>query len=289
MPRIVIDNSQTALSLESQLEHLAMESEYFANVIKAFREVVPNVVQTVREKLGLLGDNKDVMVIGTPEFRKDYVKLDSRVRDANFLTYEKTLVQVPEGFKGNLVEYFELLLKLSPVVYANGLELLTEYNSILANFISNKEAKLALKDHTNFFKKVDLQREDMSNSILQFFTNSANDSNRSLAPLGKTLGRFADIKMIHEYASKLESSYNIKNAEQIQAAVRHSAELLDVLIKNVANESVENVSGAAAKNIAEGAYTMGKYVEFVAVYRFRTIQAEEAFFGLVKGLNELLK
>lgn len=287
MSTITPDGAST-LSLESQLEQLALESEALANVIETFRSVIPNLVTSLREKLAILrGDDREHYT-DTTDFKKNFDVLKNRTNNVAFTAYAKTLVMVPEGFNGNLVEYLAFLERSSPAIFSEAQELLAEYNTIIAAFISNKESKISLKDHTAFFERVEATRSKINDELNTFFTGKAADSNKTRIYLGTVINRFAELETAAGHARKLEVTYANQNLKAIADGTNRVVELLNILIRSTSSTGVSKVSGPAAMNISKGAYTMGRFIEFISIYRFHTQLALKSYVTLVKQLNEIL-
>ena len=282
MSKIQIDNSQTSLSLESQMDRLALEAAFLANVIDTFKNVLPNLASHMSSLVkGFKDDNSDAI----KSVLKNHKELDKKLKYAEFVTFSKTLISVPEGFKGNLLEYVILIDRLAPEVYNGINDTLTEYKAILSTFITNKDTKIALKDETGFFKKLENNRMDVIRQLDKFFPE---DSNVSKAYLGDALHRFKDVEELVIAVKSLDKNHIAQNISNMNNKINECVDLLNVIIENINNKGIENVSGNASMNISKGAYEIAKYVEFVTVFRFKTMQAIATVDKLVTQLDEIL-
>ena len=279
--------AETNVSVEQQLDRIAFESNFTGNLIELFKTTLPNVVQKIHEAVSssFIAKEPDAAVNFGRQLKGDYKSLAKKLETSNFINFKDMLIQVPEGFKGNFTEYLDFQDRVFNQVIANGNELLSEYSVILAAFITNKENKLSLKDHTGFYKKIQAQRSEFAKGFDKFF-NVNSDS--PLQRLNQIIGRFEDVEDVVDKTVKLETNTKQSNLNEIQASVKKISGYLDILITQVQDESVSNISGSAARNIAEGAFEVAKFVEFISLFHFRTEQSVQTTKKLLDKLNEVL-
>lgn len=279
-----IDNDSTSISLESQLERLSIEANLFNNVIDTFRNIVPNLLNKLTDiSLTINPDTIENEIV--KNISNDFAKLSKKIEHVNFGTYNKTLVSIPEGFKGYLLDYISTLEALSSDVYIKGNSILNDYNTIISSFINNKEEKIALKDNTQLYKQTAKDREKISNILKDYFPTS---SSTSKAYLETVVARFNDLDKLVEKVSSFNREHNKQNMKQFKMNIDKTTSLLNIIIDE-SNNSISNISGNAAKNIAEGAYEIAKFIELVSIYRFKSEQAIVTIGSLIKVLNEKIK
>ena len=228
-------------------------------------------------------DHKDIIVKGIV---KEFPELDKKLKYANFVDYNKTLVSVPEGFRGNLLDYLKLLNKVTPDVYSSANTMLAEYHTMLANFVTNKDSKISLRDETGFFKKITHHREDINKQINHYFPTGGSTSKQYL---GTVIHRFADIHSLVDEVKNLDRKHVAQNLKTVNGEVQECVELLNIIIDHNEKNAISTVSGEAAMNIAAGTYEVAKYIEFLSIYRFKTMLAITAVEKLIQQFNDVLK
>lgn len=256
---------QVAISLESQLQRIAVESEVLVNLIETFKTTIPNFVNNLKDvNLHFLDSLKEQTKsdISLSKKEKKVIEIASHI---DFLNFGERLVSVPEGFKGNLLSYAQLLNKTATEAYQVQNTVLNEYSAILSSFITNKEDKISLKDHTEFFSRIKSKRLELSNQ-LSHFTGPVTGVSKS--KLKNVLSRISDIEPLLKEASKLSNQHSRARLTDIHASVSSCVDLLDIIIKNVSEGKIDNVSPNATKNISAGAFEVAKYVEFVGIIYF---------------------
>lgn len=280
MVKLVIQD--TSISLEHQLERLALEANFIQNLTNQFESVLPNLVSKLNDHTSFfkskLFDKPNVK-----ELYKAYDSIKPQLATLSFVNYKDTLVSIPEGFKGNFIEYLKVLINLNTPIYKEVNSLLSEYNSVLADFITNKDAKQSNSNHDVLYKKASHYREDTLKKINPFFTST----NQSKMKLGSMVSRFSDIKILTDLAVDLERLQNPQQLSQIADGVDKSIQLLSIIKDQLDKDKVTVISGVTASSIANGAYEVGKFIEFIAAFNFKCNQATTAVKNTLNTIETL--
>lgn len=277
-------DTPSTLSLESHMARLSLEANAIGNVIDSFRNLLPSLSDKLRTQFDALV-TEDSLKDEVNELKLTFGKLKVKLPHASYVNYSKTLISVPEGFQGNFLEYVTTLSDMSQDVFQEANKTLAEYNFVLSAFITNKENKISLKDHSDLYKAVKVKREKLSDRIAAYFPQ---DSNTSKAYLGDAIRRFADLDTLVHAVEKLNQQRKNQNIKDISEAVKKCVDLLKIIVEDTQNNGIVKVSGNAALNVSEGAYEIGKYVEFIAVYRFRVEQVVSSVEKLMKTLDTII-
>ena len=262
------------------ISKLSLESEFTANVIDTFRNLIPSLTFKIKEYVKSFDSVSTLFVSESSravECEKIFKSEYEKVQHLNYSIYKKTLVSTPEGFKGSFLEYLTVLNKIIPEFFNSSNELLSEYNLILSSFITNK-------DNTTLYKNGTKLRESVISDLDQFFVK--NDSSKKY--LGDVLYRFSDLDDLIAQMKKLEQFYKKQSLGNIKEQIRKSTDLLEIIIKNTTEDNASAVSGAAAKNIAEGAYEIGKLVETISIMHFKmdqTLNSVRNLFDTIKKIS----
>lgn len=270
MGKLAMDlNYKPSISLESQIERLALEAGVVANVIETFRNLVPNLSHELHQFYDRLvaKDDIDQVIVSLND---GYKTLEKKLPDATYTNLKDIVVSVPEGFKGNLLDYLKFLQHTSDTLFKDANSILGGYRSVLATFISNKEDKVSLQDYTDTYRRVKKQREEVVDQIKKFYPGTATNSKKRLSDV---VERLSEIHPMVDMSRKLNDDRHQQNLKQVSATTRECVDLLDVLVKDIQDKGSDRVSGSAARNIAEGAYEIGKFVELIALHRNMVTQA----------------
>lgn len=266
------------LSLELQLEQLALEANFLPNVINSFKKTLANLFTSLKDSeayvKGLL-DKKEVNLANIKIYGES-VKVANEIIYTN---YGERLISKPENFQGHFLDYAEVLNSIASDLYKLRAEVMPQYIGVLSSFLTNKDDKIALKDYTNIYTKLANERTNATNKLKQFFPK---DNGLSKVEFKKVVARLADLKPLYATTSTLDKLQVKSNLVIIQNDVTQCTELLNMLIEQVNNGTITNVSSNAAMNIANGAYEVAKFVEFVGVVYFDSM----VFINIVNNLAE---
>lgn len=285
MTAMILDfDTDNTVCVDRQMRRLALEADAISNVIETFTNTLPSLAEELYTRFtGLVvgNDLKDEV----QDIKLTFGKLKVKLPHASYINYSKTLISVPEGFKGNLLAYVSLLSSMSTEIFQEANKTLGEYNFVLSSFITNKENKISLKDHTDLFLRIQRRREELTTDIGTFFPEG---SNLSKQYLGDAIHRFNDLEDLVQSVEKLNQQRKNQNIKDISEAVKKSLDLLKIIVDDTKNNGIAKVSGNAAMNISKGAYELGKYVEFIAIYRFRVEQIVSTVEKLMHSLDTVI-
>jgi len=282
MPRLVIENSSATLSLESQLDRLVLEASVLSNVLDTFRNVLPNLNNKISDILSTF-TNSDKDISGVKALISEIDKFNNKKDHVDFVTYSKTLVSVPEGFTGTINDYLTTINEVNSKIYIRCNNMLTEYSSILSSYITNKEDKISMKLHNEFYKYISKERTEFTNSLDAYFNNKT----ISKAYLNNVLTNFSEVNSIKEQLTKLNKSHNKTNLSNILQETNKVVSMLDIIIDN--SKDASKVSSESALNISKGAYELAKFIELISIFNFRIIQAITTTSKLIDTLNKIVK
>lgn len=265
MAFLIVTDETVNISAEAHLNRIALEGELVANVIDVFRNALPtfigNIADSKQRFLQAFKDNRDIVLNLS---RKQKTAVDA-ARHLDFLNYGDRLISVPESFEGNLLDYAKVLRSVADVAYKAQVSVIADYKLILSGFITNKEDKISLKDHTDFFKRIQKEREALQQQLAAFTSSKTGESK---AKLNKVLRRFAELEPLLHEVSLLTSSHEATKLNHLADSVNECVELLNIITSGIQKNSISNISSNAALNISQGAHEVAKYVEFVSVVYF---------------------
>lgn len=275
------EDGPSTLSLEQHLSRISLESSLLANLSDSFSKFIPAMSERFGELYSQFANTEDHSE-KMKDFTKSYHEFQPKSKLLKFVDYRQALVSVPEGMKTELLAYVQFLNEHANDVFNAAFTSLDSFQNVLSAFLSNKDNKLTLSDNTHQYRAVRQYRETVINKMSDYFDPNSSISKRRL---GVVLARVSDITELRDELAKLDKTIRDKHIRQLGDKVRKVSELLGLVQKTIKQDGIEEVSGAAAKNISEGAYEMAKLVELVSVFRFKIDQAFTSGKGLVEDLN----
>lgn len=271
MSKLKICVEETALSLEWQMQKLALDVDGLKSAISSFKEVIPALANKIKEQSSMLFDSSSEN-IQMKEITSDKNEISKIISNnsatISFSDSEKLLIVIPEGFNTTFLNALYTYNSTTPEIFKFVNATLLEYNFMLSSFITNKDNKISNKDHTVFYRKVTDTRETFLKQISKHYK----ESDKTFNYLGSVIDRFADIELIHKELVKLNKLNDEFNINKLKNNVRQSCELIDIICKNANDDSVANISNVTINNLSVGAYEIAKLIEFIALYKFKIEQ-----------------
>ena len=263
-----------SIDLDKEIQRLAMEASVVANVISTFRSILPSL----SSKLSDLAANFkpiDDHSKTVEELRKFADTNKDTIREVGIVKHSDTLIPVPEGFdnKANMCQYLDCLIKSSSTITQGIQEILSEYHIVLSTFLSNKDAKTSLRDHSSFYKRIQKSRLNVTEPLSSYFDSGVD---RSRLPFGKVYDQSAEVLTAVEKVVELNKIRAKHDLGFVKTQVKECSDLLGMIVDRSEKEDLTEISGAAAMDLAEGAMEVGFWVELVSIYHFRVEQAIQA-------------
>jgi hypothetical protein len=275
------------MDLEQMAQVISLESNFIDNALFRINEFLPKLGNRLKDTVDSFATDSfgsyDGPKITAVQTQRDFKVISKRVYSHNFLDFQDVLVQVPEGFEGNILDYLKLLNRIHLDIFKEALEVIGDYNVVLSSFITNKEDKNSLRVHSQIYERADAKREQVLKDLSGFFKDG---SDLSRLPLRKVVSRFADLELVAEEAVTLTKDNHIKNLEKVKSGITETLIYLD---KITSNKEITQVSGSSAKQLAESAMSVARLVEACSVYAYKVRQAIESNRAIVDTLDKVTK
>ena len=286
MRKNILEGSTSTISLESHMDRLALEANIITNAISNLQGIVPKLTEKFNNAINGLFDSKSHSAVeNLHKASGDVAAIAKLVPYNSFATYDRTLVTSPEGLEGDFMTYVLALISVSREVYITADQSLSTLQQQLATFITNSEVKASNKDKTLDYKKAAKQREAITKEIGRFFSDK---NSRSKMYMSEAINNFNEIDELYKKTKTLIDINNKTNIEAIERKTKEVNNLLSMVYEDMKNNPDTKVSGAAAKNIAEGAYETAKCVELVGIFNFRVSQIYACIYELVTQLKKIM-
>ena len=180
----------------------------------------------------LLNKGKGLLTFNKPnKLRIKTTTLNSKPKkEMSFLIYGERMFVVPEGFKGNILEYGEDLLTVSQQVFDNTPVLLDNLNKFLARTITQKDYLEKGFTLDNDYKKL----TKLTDKRASYFSKEAT----AVQPLNKILNSKKELEDYSLMASDLNTLISNLKLEAIDKQTVELTGLLDVIIESFKEEDV---------------------------------------------------
>lgn len=283
---MLLELNEDDVRLESLMARMVVESNVGADVLALFRRIVPKSVEVITSflpNLTQLSEDTARTQLSSNLF-KDVLR---KSQGFNFLAYDATLVQVPEGFNGRLVNYLALLVLHTEKEIKEGRGVLDTYNVELSMFLSNADIRQSMKSHADLYRKIRKDREDQTKEVAKFF--DARNPTLSRRPIGQVLERFSDMERAFLLVEKLSQLRAQLNYKAIVAEVNKTTSMLELIRSRMATNDIGSASPQMAKNLSEGAYEVAKFVEAMSIHGYHVETAISSVMSMAEQMNALFK
>jgi hypothetical protein len=240
---------------------IVMESVQDLSLFKTFLPKAAELLRSYLPNLSNLADTQTAKL--TNKSRRDVV---TKLSKNSFITYEDTLVFVPEGFKGKYEDFMDVLLAVGKSITFDAVKVVADYNTELAIFLSNADLRNAVKSHTAHYEKIKKTRENHTKHIEAYFKSNTTLSRQKLSSVAD---RFQDFVSIFNKEEELRALKARQNYQALIGEVQKTNDLLLLIKARLESGDIGKFSSQVAKNLADGSYEVAKYIEFVAIYGYR--------------------
>lgn len=275
------DTSPGLSHLQTQLDRLALEANFITNAANLFKSMGSNLLENIKSKFA--GADMDSIICDDKELMEQFKRLSKVSRNVDFISLGNMLVDVPEGYTGKFSTLCATLTKLAPNLHSEAPKLLQDYNLILSAFITSKDEKISLTDHTKYFNQVD---KDVKNYTKDLAKDFKPGRTMSKAKLSSTIGNYTELTKLENDTRTLIRTHRQEIYDEIRRQVNQATDLLTVIINGVNTGEIDNISPAAAMNISKGAEVLANYVELVGIYRYKLEQYVQALRSTIATINE---
>lgn len=268
-PRAQFGNADVALEAINLEINISIPS--VADVIGMFRNTFPTIKNKLVQVIDAFAPDEDA-VHEIKELNSIADSSKKTILDIGIVTYGKTLLPVPEGMAKDVsfIQYLSFLESISKQFDEGVRDILTEYKIVVSTFVSNKEARASIKDHSLFYKRIEKERKALTDEMASYFDNKLT---RSRVPFEEIYSQTKEVFTAVELANKLHKNRQRSDVPGIKKHAQQCVEVLDMIIEQSGKNSLGSVSGVAAADLANGAMEMGRWLELVSIYNFRLDQA----------------
>jgi hypothetical protein len=272
---------QTAVDadVDYALRRIALESNIVSNAVALMKDVLPDFISnlTGKNEIVKLAASRDVMNIHALS-DKDIMSIFNTVKK-DYLNYADKAIVVPENFSGNYLAYVQLMKEALSENSVLLNKILDDYYLILSSFLTNKFARVSMREHDELLNRAKNFMEDRVAVRADYF-KGRND--QILVPMNKVVNNSTELEnLLVEFNSLLNVLKNI-DIKQIERRVDKIVSLLNIIYDEIRNNKTDKISGNMAKTISEGSYNVAKSVEAFVTLHYDSIK-------LVNAIRETIK
>lgn len=267
-------------SLRLTNEMIAMEAFSVSDLSGLLKRAFPQMVDDLKSFIGIASPLQEAIQL-TPQARafvNDVVKKHSYVDTAPLAAW------VPEGMTCTYLEYLPVLQ--ASVDHAEKIvnETLIPYCTFLARVLTNKEDQLSTQAYN--YAGLDKIRDGLQAENAKCFKHGSSQAQVSMSDVVK---RNNDWETVLHTSNALLDKMNKVDRKALNKKIEESTDLLDKLIRKIKHDDLTAVSPQVVETLSNGAYQVGKELEFFSVTYYRTLSFVEAVNKTVTNSTAILK
>lgn len=258
---------------------LALESMMVSNPFERLTNLLPVAVSAFKHMLGLMSTDAPA----ANPLTGDQAKFVKTVASRNYLNLSQMPARVPEGMKSTYLQYLHVLTEASTHA-SQVVDRLSAYTLFLGTLINEHGAELSTRFDRASYNALRAARDDHTSMLATLVQNG---SVKVDSTYGAVVERNADWKAIFEGLNLVASQINGVNKRTINKKVEEAAQYLEIIERKVGRGELEHISPQMVAEIADGAFQMGKEVEYFVAVWYKVQALTEAINATVLQLNRV--
>lgn len=261
MFKIIIPREDTMASLKLARESISFEAGYVSNAVDLAKSYLPSMVANFKSTAPIFNHDK----IEVKKLSKPLSALTLIVGKIDYLDIAEVTITVPEGFQSNLLKAFETSDKIIDSI--NEVKAtIDDFNTYVAIFITNKDAKKNMKDLLPMIKKGKLQASGLIDKVTTMYSEGSKENSMPYKKLFSSNSEFD--KAIYKYKTVNDKFLGI-SIPKLKETMLSISENLDTVIDLLKENKIENMSPESLKNLSEGSFQMGSLAESISIAYFK--------------------
>ncbi len=176
---------------------------------------------------------------------------------------DKTIIGVPNGFNSKLHKFVPDLLSSSEDIQKYSIAELEKFNTLLSNFITNKESRKNAKPFTSEIKAIKKSNDTILSNINDHFKYTSKDSGGTY--IKNVIDGYRDLLKLEDPVFKLAKVNAFKNVSYAQTSVQKTVDLLDMFLKELNTEKA--IDAEYIKSLAMYTRELARLFETVSMVR----------------------
>lgn len=254
-------------SLSRTREMIAMEAAITTDLAGLLKRVFPQMIEDLKSFVGIADASLQAIQL-TPQARQF---VDKVVKKNTYLDIAPMSAWVPEGLAVSYTQYLPILQACVDHAATIVDGTMIPYCTFLSRLITNRDEQLQSMAYD--YTALEKIRDGLQDANAKCFKKNSNVAQVSL---GDVVHRNAEWEPILHAANALLEKMNKVDRKALNKKVEESTHLLDTIIKKLKHDEYTSITPQVVENLSNGAYQVGKELEFFSVTYYRTLSFVEA-------------
>lgn len=262
-------------------EGVALESVSLRDMSSYFKDIMPSLQDSFKNFVVRFSPHQAPI----QEFTSQQRDFEKELSGQAYMNVAQVTAMVPEGLDVPYLDYAEVLLEA--VKHASKvMDTLSPFCDYLARLITDKESALSTKSFENEFKLIEEERKRINEELGGCFKKG---STKAEAAFSDVVQRNADWKSVFERCKEIGATINQVNRQALLKKVHECNVHLEVILKKVREEKLEQIAGATVLNLADGAFQVASELEFYAIAYYKAEVFVACVNQTVEYFNKVMK
>lgn len=225
-----------------------------STAIKKFSTMADDAAKFIKSKFNALA----IYFKDSPE--KQYQTYLTFADETKYPEVRRISMQVPEGFKGNMLDYAKTMENVVSAFYQEFTDnFIKPFDLYIAKLITNP-VLLDTSTYKHTVKTSDVEK--YKKQLAKFFT----PKKYGMLPLGDIYARNQDIKSVYTHLVNITTVSKAQDLRNVRKAVEDLNQRINVLVEMISDEKNNlNIAPKTLNTLAELVFDLAKHVEFYAV------------------------
>lgn len=247
-------------------EQLAMEANVLSNLVDSIAQFMPSVLATATSAFsGFNKESEEVKHVGNVNIesltRRENALLTTLV-STDFEDMTNFGVPVGVGFKGKLNDYADTMMVQQKYYETDTVKHLQDYYVYLSVLISNKDARLSLKDQSKLYKDIEKERAGFDRSIQSYFGTG----NSNTIQYTKGADNHNDFVSYMAKLTAISRIDDLRERKAVSDLIEKITAVTNALIEQTKDGEISHITPEVTKNIHEGMTTMATLVSSYGLF-----------------------
>jgi hypothetical protein len=189
---------------------------------------------------------------------------------------------VPQGLNAPYLTYIGVLEKAADFCCTDVPAMMTEYTAYLSALVSTHHAMLESTNLNVQYVQKEKERDDLTDQMAACL----NGGTVSTRPIKEMVKRNKDWELVIARADALSMRLNKVDRSELNKKIKEATDLLELLGNRVGAGELAEVSPEVIMHLSEGAFQLGKNLEFFSVVYYRACVLNETIAADIKHLDD---
>jgi hypothetical protein len=163
-------------------------------------------------------------------------------------------------------------------------ERLSHYTVFLGALINEHDAQLSTRFDRRYYNELRAKRDDFTRMLSGLITPG---STKADTTYGAVVQRNADWKAVFENLNLVAHQINSVNKRMVNKKVEEASHYLGIIEQKIGRGELKDITPQMVTELAEGAYEIGKDVEYFVAIWYKVQAITEALNTTVTTLNKV--